>query len=148
VSTDPAPLASPHVRHVLLFDGICTFCNGSVRWLAARDPRAQLRFAPLQGETAGALRARHPEIPESLETMVYVRVDAAGEHVFLRSEGLLRVLALLEPPWRHAAPLLRVLPRRLRDALYLAFARRRYRLFGTLEACPIPAPEEAKRFLP
>ena len=147
MSTGPES-ASPQVRHLLLFDGICAFCNGSVRWLAARDPHARLRFAPLQGETAAALRARHPEIPEALETMVYVRTDAAGERVFLRSDGLWRVLALLEPPWRHVAPLLRALPRRLRDALYLAFARRRYRLFGTLDACPIPTPEEARRFLP
>ena len=147
MTRDPAPLAAGE-RHLLLFDGICTFCNGSVRWLAARDPQAKLRFAPLQGETAAALRARHPEIPEALETMVYVRMDASGERVFLRTEGLWRVLALLESPWRHAAPLLRALPRRLRDRLYLAFARRRYRLFGTLDACPIPTTEEARRFLP
>ena len=135
-------------RHLLLFDGVCSFCNGSVRWLAARDPRAWLRFAPLQGETAAALRARHPEIPEALETMAYVRTDASGERVFLRSEALWRVLELLDSPWRHVAPVLRALPRGLRDRLYLAFARRRYRLFGKLDACPLPRPEDAKRFLP
>jgi predicted DCC family thiol-disulfide oxidoreductase YuxK len=142
------PSAAGEVRHLLLFDGVCSFCNGSVRWLAARDPQARLRFAPLQGETAAALRARHPEIPEALETMAYVRSDALGERVFLRSEALWRVLALLDSPWRRAAPLLKALPRGLRDRLYLAFARRRYRLFGRLDACPIPRPQDARRFLP
>jgi len=142
------PIAAGEARHLLLFDGVCSFCNGSVRWLAARDPQARLRFAPLQGETAAWLRARHLEIPEALETMAYVRSDAAGERVFLRSEALWRVLALLDSPWRHAAPLLRLLPRPLRDRLYLAFARRRYQLFGKLDACPIPRPEDARRFLP
>jgi len=113
----------------------------------ARDPHARMRFAPLQGETAAALRERHPEIPRALETLVYVESDAAGERVFLRSAGLFRVLALLDSPWRHVAKL-RWLPRSLCDALYLAFARRRYRLFGEVEACPIPTPEEAARFLP
>ncbi|HXK21459.1 MAG TPA: DCC1-like thiol-disulfide oxidoreductase family protein [Myxococcota bacterium] len=134
-------------QHLLLFDGVCVFCNGAVRWLMARDPQAQMRFAPLQGETAAALRARHPEIPQALETLVYVESDAAGERVYLRSAGLFRVLARLDSPWRHAAKL-RWLPRRLCDALYLAFARRRYRLFGEALACPLPTPQESQRFLP
>jgi len=134
-------------RHLLLFDGVCVFCNDAVRWLMVRDPHARMRFAPLQGDTAAALRARHPEIPPALETLVYVESDAAGERVYLRSAGLFRVLALLDSPWGHAAKL-RWLPRRLCDALYLAFARRRYRLFGEALACPIPTPQEAQRFLP
>jgi predicted DCC family thiol-disulfide oxidoreductase YuxK len=140
-------VTTPATRHLLLFDGVCVFCNGAVRWLMARDPQARMRFAPLQGETAAALRARHPEIPGALETLVYVEADAAGERVFLRSAGVFRVLALLDSPWRHVAKL-RWLPRRLCDALYLAFARRRYRLFGEVDACPIPTPQEAQRFLP
>ena len=134
-------------RHLLLFDGVCVFCNGAVRWLMARDPRARMRFAPLQGETAAALRARHPEIPQALETLVYVESDSSGERVYLRSAGVFRVLALLDSPWRHLAKL-RWLPLRLCDALYLAFARRRYRFFGEVDACPIPTPQEAQLFLP
>ena len=132
---------------VFFYDGVCALCNGGVKFVLKRDERGTVRFAPLQGETAAWLRARHLEIPEALETMAYVRSDAAGERVFLRSEALWRVLALLDSPWRHAAPLLRLLPRPLRDRLYLAFARRRYQLFGKLDACPIPRPEDARRFL-
>lgn len=134
-------------RRVVLFDGVCVFCNASVRWLLARDPHARLRFATLQGETASALRARHPEIPEELATLVYVESDASGERVYLRSAAVFRVLGLLASPWRHLARL-RVLPRGLCDRAYMAFARRRHRLFGQLEACPIPTAEEARRFLP
>jgi predicted DCC family thiol-disulfide oxidoreductase YuxK len=131
----------------VLFDGVCVFCNGAVRWLLARDPHAQLRYAPLQGETAATLRARHPEIPEALETFVYVEPGPDGERVFLRSDALLRVLVRLGKPWRWLA-VLRVLPRGLRDAAYLAFARARYRLFGRLDACALPSPDEKARFLP
>jgi predicted DCC family thiol-disulfide oxidoreductase YuxK len=132
--------------HVLLFDGECGFCDGAVRWLLARDPRRRLHFAPLQGETAAALRARHPEIPRDPDTVVLVERGPGGERVHLRSQAVLRTLALLESPWRHAA-WLRVLPRRLLDAGYRAFARRRYRWFGRLDACRVPAPEERARFL-
>jgi predicted DCC family thiol-disulfide oxidoreductase YuxK len=131
----------------VLFDGVCVFCNGAVRWLLARDPHGRLRYAPLQGDTAAALRARHPQIPEALETFVYVEPAADGERVYLRSDALFRVLAQLDTPLRRLA-VLRVLPRGLRDALYLAFARMRYRLFGRLDACALPSPEEKERFLP
>jgi predicted DCC family thiol-disulfide oxidoreductase YuxK len=131
----------------VLFDGVCVFCNGAVRWLLARDPQGRLRYAPLQGETAAALRARHPEIPEALETFVYVEPAPEGEHVYLRSDALFRVLAQLDTPLRRLA-VLRALPRRLRDGLYLAFARVRYRLFGRLDACALPSPAERERFLP
>ena len=45
---------------IVLYDGVCGFCNGSVRWLIEREAGARLHYAPLQGETAAALRARHP----------------------------------------------------------------------------------------
>jgi predicted DCC family thiol-disulfide oxidoreductase YuxK len=131
----------------VLFDGVCVFCNGAVRWLLARDPQGRLRYAPLQGETAAALRTRHPQIPEALETFVYVEPSADGERVYLRSDALLRVLAQLDTPLRRLA-VLRVLPAGLRDALYLVFARMRYRLFGRLDACALPNAEEKARFLP
>ena len=36
---------------VLIFDGICNLCNGTVRFFIRRDLRKRLRFAPLQSET-------------------------------------------------------------------------------------------------
>ena len=51
---------------LVLFDGVCGFCDRAVRWLIARDPAGRLRFAPPQGEADAALRERHPEIPREL----------------------------------------------------------------------------------
>lgn len=133
-------------EHVLLFDGECGFCDGAVHWLLDRDPKGRLHFAPLQGSTAAALRARHPEIPADLDTAVLVERIAGEERVTLRSEAVLGALALLDSPWRRAAGL-RILPRWLRDAAYALFARLRYRLFGRLESCRTPAPQQRSRFL-
>jgi predicted DCC family thiol-disulfide oxidoreductase YuxK len=131
----------------VLYDGVCGFCNGSVRWLIARDRDARLSYAPLQGETAAALRVRHPEIPVALDAIVFVETDAGGSRVSLRSAALLRVLRELPAPWRWLAALGSLLPRSLGDAAYDAFARRRYRWFGRLDACPVPPAALRARFL-
>lgn len=136
--------ASP--PRLVLFDGVCRFCDGAVRWLLDRDPDGRLCFAPLQGESASALRERHPEIPVDLETLVYVESDADGEHIYLRSEAIFRVIAQLRGPWRHIARL-RWLPRRLTDAVYAVFVRNRYRIFGKFDECVIPDEDERARFV-
>ena len=133
-------------QRILLFDGVCVFCEGAVEWLTARDPRRLFHFAALQGDTAAELRSRHPEIPLELETMVLVERAEDVEHVYLDSEAVFRVLAVTASPLRHLA-LLRVLPRAITDFGYRLFARNRYRMFGRRDSCRIPAPEEAARFL-
>ena len=138
------PLRLP--ERVLLFDGLCRFCDGAVCWLLERDPQARLHFASLQGATAAELRARHKEIPEDLDTVVLVERIAGQERVYLRSEAVFRALAVVESPWRRAA-WLRVLPRFSTDAAYALFVRFRYRLFGRRERCRIPTAEERSRFL-
>jgi predicted DCC family thiol-disulfide oxidoreductase YuxK len=131
---------------LVLYDGVCGFCDASVRWLLARDPRDRLRFAPLQGPAAAGLRERHPEIGDSLDSIAYVDASDGSERVHLRSEAVFRILAELDPPWRWLA-ILRCLPRSLTDLGYRVFARLRYRVFGRLEACRVPTPAERRRFL-
>jgi predicted DCC family thiol-disulfide oxidoreductase YuxK len=139
------PLPSSLPAHLVLYDGVCGFCDGAVQWLLAHDPEGRLGFAPLQGETAARLRRVHPEIPEDLDTMVYVATSAAGSQVYLRSDAVFRTWALLPAPWRFIA-WLRVLPRALTDAAYDRFARSRYRWFGKLDSCRVPSPAQRARF--
>jgi predicted DCC family thiol-disulfide oxidoreductase YuxK len=143
VASAPRPLPP----RLVLFDGVCGFCDGAVRWLLAHDPAGRLGFAPLQGETAARLRRLHPEIPRDLETLVLVESAPGGSRVFLRTDALWRVCAELAGPWRWLA-CLRFLPRRLRDLAYGIFAARRYRWFGQLAACRVPDASERARFWP
>ena len=130
---------------IVLFDGVCGFCDAAVRWLVRHDPEGRLRFAPLQGETAARLRARHPGIPEGLETLVYVPSDG-DERIYLRSEAVFRACAAISgsPSWVGLAARL---PRALTDLAYRLFARLRYRVFGHVDACRAPGARERERML-
>ncbi len=127
---------------IVFYDGVCGLCNGFVRFLLAADRRGRLRFAPLQGTTAAALRARRP-FPPSTDSIVF----SAGEEVSFKSAAVLGILSSLGGPWRLAA-LFRGVPRVFRDALYDFVAARRYRWFGRYDACPLPDPAVRGRFLP
>ena len=133
-------------RDLLLFDGVCALCDGSVRFLLRIDRRRRLRFAPLQGPTARAILVRH-EITEKLDSLVLVRDhDTRTESLALRSTAVLLALSAIGGPWRLIS-WLRLVPRPIRDRVYDFVAKHRYRWFGKFETCRLPAPGEAERFL-
>jgi predicted DCC family thiol-disulfide oxidoreductase YuxK len=127
---------------VVLYDGECGLCHRSVKFLLARDG-GQLYYAPLQGETAQALRAKHPQIPRTLESVVLVDRD----RVHLRSKAFLYGAKYLTRPWRFAYAL-RWLPAFLLDLGYRLIARARYRIWGKYEACRLPTTDERAKLLP
>lgn len=128
---------------IVLYDGVCGLCSRAVRFLIKRDRDRALVYAPLQGDTAAALRAKHPEIPANLDTIVFIEEDG---RVFLRSKAFLHVSRYLTRPWRWGYHF-RWMPAFLLDLGYRLIARVRYRIFGKKEQCDLPAPEERALFL-
>jgi predicted DCC family thiol-disulfide oxidoreductase YuxK len=138
-AASPAPLPA----HILLYDGVCGFCDGAVQWILDHEGDQRLHYAALQGDTAVRLRAQYANIPTDIDTVIYI----ADGKAYLRTKALLQVSRHLRRPWR-AAYHLRWVPAFLLDLGYRLFARFRYRLFGTLDACRIPTGAERARFLP
>jgi predicted DCC family thiol-disulfide oxidoreductase YuxK len=62
------------------------------------------------------------------------------------TDAMRRVLTGLGGVWRLAA-VSALLPRAVRDPLYRLLARNRYRWFGRHNACVVPEPAQAHRFL-
>lgn len=123
---------------VILFDGVCNLCTGSVQFVIERDSRMLFRFASLQSPSAERILGRR----DALESMVLYQ---NGE-VYRKSGAALRVARRLDGLWPLLAVLL-IIPRPLRDAAYDWIGRRRYRLFGRRDTCWVPRPELAERFL-
>jgi len=127
---------------VVLYDGVCKFCHGTVRFLIARDPQGLLRFASQQ--SALGQRLMRERGVDGLEWDTLILLD--GERTYVRSDAAIRILAALGGGWQ-LVHVLRVVPRALRDRAYSLYARNRYRLFGKLEACALPTPDYRSRFL-
>lgn len=132
---------------IVLYDGLCGFCDGVVQWLLARDVRGVLRFAPLQGETAAEVRARHPEWPDNLDSIVVVDGNGAEERVVWYSSAVWSILRALGGGWGWLAALGGLVPRLVADLGYRLFARVRLRVAGRRDICRVPTPEQRARFL-
>lgn len=127
---------------ILLYDGTCGFCASSVQFVLRHERSHVLRFAPLDGAVGRDVRAAWPEAAAA-DTMILLDGGARGPR--LRSDAALAVASLMGGPWRLAA-IVRIVPRRLRDAAYDLVARHRHRLAGA-PACLVPPAEAAHRFL-
>lgn len=127
---------------IVVFDGICNFCNASVASILALDRDRVFRFASMQSDAGRKLLERCALEPLDSDTFALVE----GARCLVRSDAALAVARRLPAPWRWAA-VLGVLPRPWRDAAYRLLARNRYRWFGKREACMVPTPDVRDRFL-
>ena len=132
---------------ILLYDGLCGFCNQSVQMILRADRRGTMRFAALQSAYGEAVKARHPEL-KNVDSVVLVErsPDTDDERVFIRSDAALRIAAYMGGWWKFLL-IFRMLPRPVRDFFYDTFARYRYRLFGKYDSCLVPSPEVRSRFI-
>jgi predicted DCC family thiol-disulfide oxidoreductase YuxK len=133
---------------ILLYDGVCGFCNSAVQFVLARDTTRTMQFAPLQSAFARGVLDRHPEL-RGVDSMVVVDRDALfGETVLVRWNAVTAVMFYLGGWWRRLASELRlVVPRALGDWVYNAIARRRHRGAMRFERCPLPPTEHRARFI-
>jgi predicted DCC family thiol-disulfide oxidoreductase YuxK len=127
---------------IILFDGVCNFCNGSVNFIIERDPAGYFKFAPLQSEIGEKLLRENGV--DKVETDSVVLIEDGK--VYTHSTAALRVARQLEGGWKWFY-YLRFVPRVIRDGAYKLFAKYRYRLFGKKDECMLPSPEIRARFL-
>ncbi|MEI9957009.1 MAG: thiol-disulfide oxidoreductase DCC family protein [Ferruginibacter sp.] len=127
---------------VILFDGVCNFCNSAVNFVIKRDKKAQIQFAPLQSEK-GRLFLRQYNLPtNSMDTFVFIEEGK----VYTRSTAALRVSRYLSGLWPACYGLI-IVPKFIRDGVYNWVAKNRYKWFGVREQCMMPSPEVRKRFI-
>lgn len=129
-------------KHLLLFDGGCNLCNGTVRYIVRHDHHRRFMFAALASTRGQALlHALHLRADE-FNSLVYLR----NGQVLLRSTAALYVARDLGGAWRLLFVLI-LLPRMLRDWMYDLVARNRHRWFGYRSTCTAQPEEHKERFL-
>jgi predicted DCC family thiol-disulfide oxidoreductase YuxK len=127
---------------IILFDGICNFCNAGVNFIIKQDKKKVFRFAALQSEAGQKILQQYSLPKEGFDS--FVLIDEGK--VYKKSSAGLRVYNKLPWFWKWTQ-LFWIAPRFIRDAVYDLIARNRYKWFGKKESCMIPTPEVRSRFL-
>ncbi|MEO8557553.1 MAG: DCC1-like thiol-disulfide oxidoreductase family protein [Rhodospirillales bacterium] len=144
----PRPLALPTALRALpqplfVFDGVCVLCSRTVRFTLQRERDTALRFAPAQSDIGQAVFKALGLPNDFYETLVVLADDRA----YVKSAAVLRLAQRLRQPWRGLGAVASLLPRALLDWLYDRMARSRYKMFGRYDACMVPEPALASRFV-
>jgi predicted DCC family thiol-disulfide oxidoreductase YuxK len=137
---------TPPARAIVLFDGVCNFCNAAVRFISTNDPSGRFAFLPLQSPRARALLGTADELPTTGAGDPATVVLLAHGRRYERSDAALHIALDLRAPWPLAFAAI-LIPRTIRDRAYDWFARNRYRWFGRKDECPLPPPDLRERFL-
>jgi predicted DCC family thiol-disulfide oxidoreductase YuxK len=132
---------------ILLYDGVCGFCNKSVKLILDHDKRGTMRFAALQSDYGKAVMRRHPML-NGIDSVVFLETSSTTdrERVFIRSNAALRVAVYLGGLWKLFL-VAYIIPTPIRDFFYDLFARYRYKVFGKYDSCMLPPQNVRARFL-
>lgn len=130
------------IHPIILFDGVCNFCNYWVNFAIRHDQSQKLRFSPLQGKTAQELLPSYQIDTTQLKSVIIID----NGKVYSQSSAALRICKHLDGGWKIFYGLI-IIPKFIRDAIYNIIARNRYKWFGKKETCMVPTPEVKARFL-
>jgi predicted DCC family thiol-disulfide oxidoreductase YuxK len=129
-------------RHILIFDGVCNFCNGAVNFIINRDPDGLFAFTPMQSDLARELMEKHKIQNVGIDTFLLIK----NEQCFVFSSAALEIAKDLTGVW-YIFNVFRLVPSVVRDFIYKVFAHNRYALFGRQDTCMVPTKAMRSRFL-
>ena len=129
-------------KPIILFDGVCNFCNASVNFIIRQDKKNVFQFAALQSN-AGQQLAEKYHLPKK-DFDSFVLID--NGKIYAKSTAGVRVYGKLSWIWKWTQ-IFWIVPKFIRDAVYDYVARNRYKWFGKKDKCMIPSAEVRSRFL-
>jgi predicted DCC family thiol-disulfide oxidoreductase YuxK len=127
---------------IILFDGVCNFCNSAVNFTIKRDKQNKIRFAALQSEAGRQLVQQYGLPVDDMRSFLFVE----NGKLYNRSTAALKVCRYLSGLWPLCYGLV-IVPAFIRNGIYDWIAKNRYKWFGERQECMIPTPEVRARFL-
>ncbi|WP_259014207.1 thiol-disulfide oxidoreductase DCC family protein [Emticicia fluvialis] len=128
---------------IILFDGVCNFCNATINFIIDRDASGVFKFAALQSEIGHGI-LKHHQIDSQIEPNSVV-LEKEGK-IYQKSDAALEIARHMDGLWK-LLYVFKIVPGFMRDAIYDLVARNRYRLMGRSDSCRLPTPELRARFL-
>lgn len=127
---------------IILFDGVCNLCNGSVQYVLKHDKKKLFRFASLQSDSGQQLLKKYKLPYNNFNSFVLLQ----NEKAYLKSTAALMVAKQLRGFTQILYAFI-IVPTFIRDAVYNLISKNRYKWFGKKDSCMVPTTELKSRFL-
>ena len=129
-------------KSIVVFDGVCNFCNESVNFIIQNDSNDNFRFAAYQSEAGEELSKRYNFDFKDPDTLILIEDGI----VYDRSTAALRIARKLKGIYKTFYFYI-IIPKPVRDYFYNLISKNRYKWFGKKDSCRIPSKEVRSKFL-
>jgi predicted DCC family thiol-disulfide oxidoreductase YuxK len=129
-------------NEIILFDGVCNFCNSAVNFVIKRDRKSIIHFTPLQSNIGQQILKSHNLPIDKMESFIFIKKGKA----YSKSTAALKVCKYLNGLWPLCYSFI-LIPKFIRDAVYNWIAKNRYKWFGKKKECMLPTADVRNRFL-
>ncbi|MEY2702097.1 MAG: Protein of unknown function YuxK [Bacteroidota bacterium] len=131
----------PKDKKIILFDGVCNYCNEKVNFIIKHDVKDIFRFTTLQSKIGQEI-VKQLGINSSIDSLILVEPVNA---YYIKSEAIFKILKQLNTPLKGLL-FFNFLPSLVRDMVYEYVVKNRYKWYGKKEVCMIPSPDIQSRF--
>ncbi|TRZ66373.1 thiol-disulfide oxidoreductase DCC family protein [bacterium] len=135
-------IENPGNYSLILFDGVCNFCNEGVNFVIDRDKNNVFKFASLQSETGQKILKENNLPLNNFSTFLLLQKGK----LYDKSTAALKVTRNLNGLWKLLFVFI-IVPPFIRNFFYNLIARNRYKWFGKRDSCRIPSPDERNKFI-
>ena len=144
------------VKNLILYDGVCKFCNTWVGVLLKLDKSGKFKYAALQSPSGKKALSLCNRSVNDLSSIVYIddeldlnktpidSVKKSNLKFYTKSEAIIQIVKKLGIPIQFVTYFL---PRILKDGFYDIVAQNRYSLMGKYDECKLYDIEYEDRFL-
>jgi len=126
---------------ILLYDGYCVLCNFFVKLILRFEKKPEIYFAPLDSKIAQEIISQFRFDP-NMDSIIYFD----GKECFTYHFAAFEILKQLSFPINLFGAF-KSLPNSFNKAVYKFIAKKRYKVFGKYESCPMPSAKFRERML-
>ena len=138
--------ASNELTNVILFDGVCNFCNKWVDIMLQLDTGKKFKFCALQSPKGKELLQEIGKSADDISTVVLIK-SLGKREAYYKSDAVLKVVEQMGLPLYAASAVGATIPLFIRNGLYNEVAANRYSFLGKRDICRCADPEYFDRFI-
>lgn len=132
----------PKDKKIILFDGVCNYCNDKINYIIKNDKQDIFRFVAIQSEKGQEI-IKYLGINCSVDSIILYE---PGFAYYIKSEAVFRIIKHLSSSVRLLL-IFNFIPTRIKNIFYDIIAKNRYNWYGKKESCMMPTEEIKRKFI-